>query len=78
MKLKMIIVLSAATVALMIAGAACTRSAKESATTGSQTAAYYSCPIHPSVKSDKPGACGICGMALVPVYTNAPSAKPQP
>ncbi len=37
----------------------------------------YACPMHPSVKSDKPGNCQICGMTLQPVYdkivgTNAP------
>lgn len=26
---------------------------------------YYTCPMHPSVVSDKPGACPICGMTLV-------------
>jgi Cu(I)/Ag(I) efflux system membrane fusion protein len=25
----------------------------------------YTCPMHPSVRSDHPGACPICGMALV-------------
>jgi hypothetical protein len=29
---------------------------------------YYTCPMHPQVKSDVPGACHICGMGLVPVY----------
>jgi YHS domain-containing protein len=59
-----------------------------------QTVLYYTCPMHPSVKSDKPGSCPICGMSLEPVYagtegtTNAPSndtnsvtkadAKPKP
>ena len=26
--------------------------------------ANYSCPMHPNVKSDKPGKCPDCGMAL--------------
>jgi len=26
---------------------------------------YYTCPMHPSVVSDKPGVCPICGMTLV-------------
>jgi Cu(I)/Ag(I) efflux system membrane fusion protein len=28
---------------------------------------HYTCPMHPSVHSPKPGACPICGMQLVPV-----------
>jgi Cu(I)/Ag(I) efflux system membrane fusion protein len=77
MKLKMIVLLSVVVVALVIVGAACSRPSKESTpASGGQTVAYYTCPMHPSVKSDKPGSCSICGMALVPVYTNAPSAKP--
>ena len=40
---------------------------------------YYTCPMHPSVRADKPGACPECGMTLEPVYetakdTNAPPA----
>ena len=40
---------------------------------------YYTCPMHPSVKAEKPGTCPICGMNLVPVYettgeTNTPPA----
>jgi RND family efflux transporter MFP subunit len=26
----------------------------------------YHCPMHPNIRSDKPGDCGICGMKLVP------------
>lgn len=38
---------------------------------------YYTCPMHPSVRVNKPGDCPICGMTLQPVYekttgTNAP------
>ncbi len=29
---------------------------------------YYQSPMHPWVKSDKPGKCTVCGMELVPVY----------
>jgi Cu(I)/Ag(I) efflux system membrane fusion protein len=32
--------------------------------TDSETA-VYTCPMHPSVRTDRPGACPICGMALV-------------
>lgn len=28
---------------------------------------YYTCPMHPSIKSNSPGACPICGMALVKI-----------
>jgi membrane fusion protein, copper/silver efflux system len=33
----------------------------------SQEAAQYTCPMHPFIIKDKPGACPICGMTLVPV-----------
>jgi membrane fusion protein, copper/silver efflux system len=32
---------------------------------------YYTCPMHPSVKSETPGRCPICGMDLVPVTPDA-------
>jgi hypothetical protein len=43
---------------------------------------YYVCPMHPTIKYDKPGDCPICGMKLQPVYadetkTNAPAATPM-
>lgn len=38
-------------------------------------AAGYHCPMHPHVKSDRPGDCPICGMKLVP--DEAPAAQPS-
>ena len=34
---------------------------------------YYQSPMHPWVKSSKPGKCTVCGMDLVPVYPAAPA-----
>ena len=44
---------------------------------------YYTCPMHPTVKSDKAGPCPICNMDLQPVYGSDASAtgndsKPAP
>lgn len=33
--------------------------------------AYWTCAMHPSVRSDEPGKCPICGMELIPVYKEA-------
>lgn len=34
-------------------------------------ATKYTCPMHPSVVSDRPGTCSICGMALVAQQTTS-------
>src|SRR5262245_61355916 len=34
---------------------------------GDEPVAFYTCPMDPSVESDHPGPCPICGMALTPV-----------
>jgi len=38
-----------------------------SAAMSSAPATFYTCPMDPSVESDHPSACPICGMALTPV-----------
>jgi membrane fusion protein, copper/silver efflux system len=32
---------------------------------------YYTCPMHPQYKSDRPGEAPCCGMRLVPVYAGS-------
>ncbi|WP_172271869.1 copper-translocating P-type ATPase [Caulobacter sp. RHG1] len=37
----------------------------------------YTCPMHPEIRRDAPGACPICGMALEPMTVTA-QAQPNP
>ena len=39
--------------------------------------ATYTCPMHPEIVRDAPGACPICGMALEPVQVDL-AARPDP
>jgi Cu(I)/Ag(I) efflux system membrane fusion protein len=50
------------------------RQAQGVANQSSQPTEYYTCPMHPSVRSDKPGACPICHMTLVKVYSHQASS----
>lgn len=38
-------------------------------------AGEYTCPMHPEVRADKPGACPKCGMTLEPVAPQAAATK---
>lgn len=38
---------------------------------------YYTCPMHPQIRSETPGQCPICGMDLVPVEKNAKGEAPH-
>ena len=37
---------------------------------------YYRCPMHPSIRADRPGSSPCCNMAMIPVY--APDQAPSP
>jgi RND family efflux transporter MFP subunit len=39
---------------------------------------YYTCPMHPQYKSDRPGDAPCCGMRLEPVYADTVPAKARP
>jgi Cu+-exporting ATPase len=41
-------------------------------------AVQYTCPMHPQIIRDVPGACPICGMALEPLTITAGEVKPDP
>jgi len=45
--------------AIMLLTGGCTKKEAQTATD------QYTCPMHPTVQSDKPGACPVCGMELV-------------
>ncbi|MEO7992666.1 MAG: efflux RND transporter periplasmic adaptor subunit [Chryseolinea sp.] len=36
---------------------------------------YYTCSMHPSVRSDKPGACPVCGMGMLKVQQKSEDAE---
>jgi hypothetical protein len=49
--------------------------AQPHAAAADRKALYYACPMHPTIKYDKPGDCPICGMKLQPVYADEPKTN---
>ncbi|HEX8295172.1 MAG TPA: efflux RND transporter periplasmic adaptor subunit [Chthoniobacteraceae bacterium] len=45
------------------------------ADSGGQKIKFYQSPMHPWVKSEKPGTCTVCGMELVPVREGGSAAE---
>ena len=38
---------------------------------------YYTCPMHPSVKSSTPGSCPVCNMSLIKVEASHSNHQEQ-
>ena len=52
-------------------------SAKHGGTPSAQDGAIYTCPMHPEVRQDGPGACPDCGMALEPLVDIGPALQTE-
>src|SRR5579862_6863587 len=50
---------------------------KPDAPPGAPAGTIWTCPMHPEIRRDGPGACPICGMALEPLHP-APASTPNP
>lgn len=72
----------AAVLVTMTALVGCKDKKPESAPSGAVEASQaerkvlaYTCSMHPWVRSDKPGTCPACGMALVPIFAEAATGE---
>ncbi|TAK55530.1 MAG: efflux RND transporter periplasmic adaptor subunit, partial [Bacteroidetes bacterium] len=50
---------------------------EEASSSTTEQKEVYTCPMHPSVISDRPGACPVCGMALVKKTAQKESSKSE-
>ena len=76
--MKTISWLAALVAALLLIGCgpkADSQNAGQSVADNHATSDYYTCPMHPSVRSDKPGVCPICHMTLVRVSQTQKEAE---
>jgi Cu(I)/Ag(I) efflux system membrane fusion protein len=60
-------------VLLLLSSAPAEETAQAAASQSEKRILYYQSPMHPWVKSDKPGQCTVCGMDLAPVYESSAS-----
>ena len=45
------------------------RSGMNSGPAASETKTVWTCSMHPQIREDKPGKCGLCGMDLIPIIS---------
>jgi hypothetical protein len=69
--MKKSIIISLLAVSMAFAFSACNNTSPSTTTVDSKATekAVYTCTMHPEVRSDKPGDCPKCGMALVKMET---------
>jgi Cu(I)/Ag(I) efflux system membrane fusion protein len=60
----------------LLLGASACQKAKPDPEKTAESAAYYTCPMHPQIHADEPGDCPICHMHLVAVQPPAAQKKP--
>ena len=63
-----------------VGGSAAPKAAAMTATTptaASSAGRIYTCPMHPQIRQDHPGACPICGMALEPELPSEDDSNPE-
>jgi hypothetical protein len=70
-----LLLLTAFTVTAFLAGSWRSQHASANSSAGSRRILYYTDPMHPSYKSDKPGTAPDCGMQLEPVYADSAPAS---
>jgi len=72
----------AAVLTVLVAGgltwAGCRQGTPSGTSAANPSATKYHCPMHPTVVSDRPGDCPICGMKLVQIALPGPSAAEKP
>lgn len=77
MRNTLIVLLSVALLAAGFAGGRLLPGASSpgpSAASAERKVLHYTCPMHPTIRSDHPGTAPCCGMALEPVLAGGPSA----
>lgn len=70
------LILTGSLALLLLVSAACTKT--DEAGKMDKKISYYTCPMHPQVKSDEPGQCPICHMDLVPIFKEPPKDATTP